>query len=149
MTKKFHSNIWLTFAVTISGISKFGKIIKLLVWDLGVQRLNNMLERIIHSPRHPPLCVRTNLKRGNRSNVSLFSTRYNKSHWSSDERKQIFYLVKLHNFLFYLSKILIAHVDQMNTIMNEESCYRVKQGYLCGLDYDLRSFHVQFGNVLA
>lgn len=72
ITKRFDINIWLRFSVTISGISKFGKIVKLLLWVLGVQRLNNMLERIIHSPRHPPLCVRTNLKRRNISNVSLF-----------------------------------------------------------------------------
>lgn len=49
-------------AVTISGISKFGKIVKLLLWVFGVQRLNYMLKRVFNSRRHPPLCVSTDLK---------------------------------------------------------------------------------------
>lgn len=57
-------NMWIRHrtAVTISGISKLGKIVKLLLWVLGVQRLNYMLKRIFHSCRHPPLCVSTDLK---------------------------------------------------------------------------------------
>lgn len=48
--------------VTISGISKFRQIVKLLLWVLGVQGLHYMLKRIFHSRRHPPLRVSTNLK---------------------------------------------------------------------------------------
>jgi len=54
---------WI-IAVTISGISKFGKIVKLLIWVVGVQRLNYVLKRIFHSCRHRPLWVGSNLKQG-------------------------------------------------------------------------------------
>lgn len=56
MTRGFMS------VVTISGISKFRQIVKLVLWVLGVQGLHYMLKRIFHSPRHPPLCGSPNLK---------------------------------------------------------------------------------------
>ena len=60
--RRIHICIQERVAVTISGISKFGEIIKLLLRVLRVQRFNYMLERILHSRSHPPLCVGTNLK---------------------------------------------------------------------------------------
>lgn len=48
---------------TISGISKFRKIKKLLCWVFWVQRLNYMLKWIFHSLRHFPLCGSTDLNK--------------------------------------------------------------------------------------
>lgn len=56
---------WSAVCFTISRISKFREIEKLVFGVIGIQRLNNMIKRIFHSLSHPPQCVDTNLEKGN------------------------------------------------------------------------------------